>query len=102
MRAVPGPTFTISVNFTDHPKRYWIVVDDDSSLCLADPRLDIDVTVRTDRSTMYRVYLGHVPLADAHRAGRIELAGTRASVRAFIDAFASSPVASIVATESPG
>ena len=42
------------------------------------------------------------PLADAHRAGRIELAGTRASVGAFIDAFAPSPVASIVATESPG
>ena len=49
---------------------------------------------------MYRVYLGQVPLADAHRAGRIELAGTTASVRKFIDAFQPSPVASIVATES--
>jgi len=97
---LPGPTFTIFVNFTDHPKRYWIVVDHDASLCLADPRFDIDVTVRADRSTMYRVYLGQVPLADAHRAGRIELAGTTASVRKFIDAFQPSPVASIVATES--
>ena len=77
----------IFVNFTDHPKRYWIVVDHDASLCLEDPRFDIDVTVRTDRSTMYRIYLGHVPLAGAHRAGRIELAGSRASVRRFIDAF---------------
>ena len=51
---------------------------------------------------MYRVYLGHVPLADAHRAARIELAGSRASVRKFIDAFRPSPVASIVGTESPG
>ena len=51
---------------------------------------------------MYRVYLGHVPLAAAHRAGRIELTGSRASVRKFIDAFQPSPVASIVGTESPG
>ena len=51
---------------------------------------------------MYRIYLGHVPLADAYRAGRIELAGSSASVRKFIDAFQPSPVASIVRTESPG
>jgi hypothetical protein len=97
-----GPTLMIFVNFTDHPKRYWIVVDHDASLCLADPRFDIDVTVRTDRSTMYCVYLGHVPFSDAHRAGRIELAGSRASVRRFIDTFQPSPVASTIATESPG
>jgi hypothetical protein len=46
---LPGPTLMIFVNFTDHPKRYWIVVDHDASLCLAGPRFDIDVTVRTDR-----------------------------------------------------
>lgn len=34
---LPRPTFTIFVNFTDHPKRYWIVVDEEASLCLADP-----------------------------------------------------------------
>lgn len=39
----------VFVNFTDHPKRYWIAVDHDASLCLVDPRFDIDVTVRTDR-----------------------------------------------------
>ena len=95
-----GPRFTIYVNFTDHPKRYWIVVDDEASLCLADPRFDIDVTVRTDRSTLYRTYLGHVPLAEAHRCGRIELTGSKRSVRLFIDAFQPSPVASIVHAET--
>ena len=95
------PRFTIYVNFTDHPKRYWIVVDHDASLCLADPRFDIDVTVRTDRSTLYRTYLGHVSLAEAHRSGRIELTGRKSSVRLFIDAFQPSPVASIVHAEAP-
>lgn len=96
----PGPRFTIFVIFTDHPKRYWIVVDDEASLCLADPRFDIDVTVRTDRSTLYRTYLGHVPLAEAHRTGQVELTGSRPSVRLFIEAFQPSPVALIVAAES--
>ncbi len=97
----PGTRFTISVNFVDHPKRYWIVVDPDASLCLADPRFDIDVAVRTDRSTLYRVYLGHVPLSEAHRTGRIELTGPKSSVRSFLYAFQQSPVALIVAAEAP-
>lgn len=84
-----------------YPKRYWIVVDPDASLCLADPRFDIDVAVRTDRSTLYRVYLGHVPLAEAHRTGRIELTGPKSSVRSFLHAFQQSPVALIVAAEAP-
>jgi DNA-binding HxlR family transcriptional regulator len=99
---LPPPRFTIHVNFTDHPKRYWIVVEHEASLCLADPRFEIDVTVRTDRSTLYRTYLGHVPLVDVHRAGDVELTGSRASVRAFLGAFQQSPVASIVHTEAPG
>jgi hypothetical protein len=57
--------------------------------------------MRTDRSTLYRTYLGHVPLTEAHRSGRIELIGSRRSVRSFMDAFQPSPVASIVAAETP-
>ena len=98
---LPGPRFTISVTFTDHPKRYWIVVDHDASLCLADPRFEVDLAVRADRATLYRTYLGHVPLAEAHRTGHIELQGSRAAIRSFIDAFHPSPVASIVAAETP-
>jgi alkyl sulfatase BDS1-like metallo-beta-lactamase superfamily hydrolase len=94
---LPAHRFTIAVTFTDHPKRYWIVVDDDASLCLADPRFEVDVALRTDRSTLYRTYLGHVPLAEAHRCGQVQLTGTREAVRSFIAAFQQSPVASIVA-----
>ena len=99
---LPARRFTISVDFADHPKRYWIVVDHDASLCLADPRFEVDLAVRTDRTTLYRTYLGHVPLGEAHRMGRIDLQGSNASIRSFIEAFQPSPVASIVAAESPG
>ena len=99
---LPARRFTISVDFADHPKRYWNVVDHDASLCLADPRFEVDLAVRTDRTTLYRTYLGHVPLGEAHRMGRIDLQGSNASIRSFIEAFQPSPVASIVAAESPG
>lgn len=94
------PRFTVTVVFADHSKRYWIVVETDASLCLADPRFDVDVVLRTDRSTLYRIYLGHMRLAEAHRNGQIELIGSASSVRSFIDAFHQSPVAAIVAAET--
>ena len=42
----------IHVHFSDHPKRYWIVVEDEASLCLADPRFEVDllVAIPLDRS----------------------------------------------------
>ena len=48
------------------------------------------------------IYLGHVPLADDQRAGRIELAGFKSLRSKDRQRFQPSPVASIVATESPG
>jgi DNA-binding HxlR family transcriptional regulator len=97
---LPGPRFTVYVPFTDHPKRYWIVVEQDASLCLADPGFDVDVTLRTDRASLYRTYLGHVSLAEAQKAGSVELDGSQKAVKAFFDAFRQSPVASIVRAES--
>jgi hypothetical protein len=99
---LPKPRFTVATMFVDSPKRYWIVVEHEASLCLADPRFEIDVVLTTDRRTLYRAYLGHVSLLDEHRAGRIELRGSRAAVRAFLDSFRPSPVGDIVLAESPG
>lgn len=93
---IPGPRFTIYVPFVDHPKRYWIVIEEEASLCLADPGFDVDVTLRTDRAALYRTYLGQTSLADARRRGLIAADGAPKSVRAFFDAFRQSPVASIV------
>lgn len=97
---LPRPRFTVYVPFTDHPRRYWIVVEDEASICLADPGFDVDVTISTDSPALYRTYLGHTSLADAQRRGEIEMTGSRSAVRAFFNAFRQSPVAQIVATES--
>jgi DNA-binding HxlR family transcriptional regulator len=98
---LPAARFTIAVTFSDHPKRYWIVVDNDASLCLADPRFEIDVSLRAGLSSLYRTYLGHVPLEQAYRSGTVQLSGTKAAVRSFVDAFQQSPVAEIVAEAQP-
>jgi len=97
---LPSPRYVISVNFSDHPKRYWIVVEDEASLCLSDPRFDVDLTLRSDRSTLYRTYLGHQTLSDASRAGHLDLIGSKVAVRNFMQAFQPSPVAEIVAEET--
>lgn len=97
---LPRPRFTLYVPFTDHRSRYWIVVEDEASICLADPGFDIDVTLRTNLAALYRTYLGRCSLAEARGRGEIEMTGSQKSIRAFFDAFQQSPVAQIVATES--
>jgi DNA-binding HxlR family transcriptional regulator len=97
---LPRPRFTVYVPLTDHPSRYWIVVEDEASICLADPGFEVDVTLRTDRAALYRTYLGRTSLVDAQRRGEVEMTGSQKAVRAFFDAFRQSPVAQIVATES--
>jgi alkyl sulfatase BDS1-like metallo-beta-lactamase superfamily hydrolase len=84
---VAAPRFTIYVPFTDHPKRYWIVVDHEASLCLADPGFEVDVTLRTDRAALYRTYLGHVSLDEARREGSVQVEGSRDAVCTFFEAF---------------
>lgn len=96
---LPGERFTVYVTFTDHPKRYWVVAEPPSaaSLCTADPGFEVDVSLRTDRATLYRVYLGREAFSAARRDGSIDVSGPTASVRAFTRSFQPSPVASIVA-----
>lgn len=97
---LPRPRFIVFVPFTDHPRRYWIVVEDEASICLADPGFDVDVILRTDRQALYRAYLGRNSLNDAQRCGEIDVAGSKQAVRALFDAFQQSPVAQIVAASS--
>jgi len=94
---LPGRRFVVHVLFRDHKKRYWIVVENEASICLSDPGFDIDVTIRTDRWSLYRAYMGHDTLAGACRAGDVEMTGNRAAIRAFMAAFRQSPVGEIVA-----
>ena len=98
---LPRPRFTVYVPLTDHPNRYWIVVEKEASICLADPGFEVDVTLRSDRAAFYRPSLGRTSaFAAAQRSGDVERAGSQKSVRACFDAFRQSPVGSIVAAES--
>ena len=99
---LPVSRFTVYVNFTDHPNRYWIVVDHDASL------------VSRRSPIRHRRHRAHRPLDAVPHLPRTRLAGERPplrsgrahrianrSVRSFIDAFQPSPVASIVHAEAP-
>ncbi len=97
---LPRPRFVVYIPFEDHPSRYWIVVEDEASICLADPGFDIDVTLHTDRTALYRTYLGRCSLSDAHRRGEVETSGSRDGVKAFFNAFRQSPVSTMVAAAS--
>ena len=88
------------VRFSDHPKQYRIVVEDEASLCLADLGFEVDVTLCSDREALYRTYLGNQSLTQACRLGQIELVGRRDAVRALVAAFHPSPVAELVAAGS--
>jgi DNA-binding HxlR family transcriptional regulator len=94
---LPKPRFTVYVTFNDHHNRYWIVVEQEPSLCLVDPGFDVDVTLSTDLRSLYRTYLGHQSLTAAQHSGQLEASGSRAAVRAFFAAFHQSPVADLVA-----
>lgn len=94
--ALPDPRFTVAIRLGDHRNRYWIVVEGDASICLSDPGFDVDVTLSTDRSTLYQVYLGRGSLAAMERRGVLELTGSAAARRSFHRAFRQSPVADIV------
>lgn len=97
---IANQRFIVYVRFTDHRKRYWIVVEHDASLCLADPGFEVDVTLRSDRAALYQTYLGRTSLAEAVRCGIVELDGSRSAVSAFVRSFGQSPVASIVEAEA--
>lgn len=94
---LPKPIFTVYVPFTDCRNRYWIVVEQEPSLCLVDPGFDVDVTLSTDLRSLYRTYMGHQSLMAAQRGGEIQVSGSRSAVRAFFGAFHQSPVAGLVA-----
>ncbi len=75
----------------------WLVLNcSDVSVCLQHPGFDIDLTVTADIATFFRVWLGACTLAEAMRAGLVEIDGLPALVRAFPTWWAWSPVASVV------
>ncbi len=94
---LPGKRQVLHIRFTDDPRLFWIVIESGvPSVCLADPGFDVDVTITSDLSTLYQVWLGRLALPAALRTGRVELAGPRALTRRMSAVLQLSPVASLV------
>jgi DNA-binding HxlR family transcriptional regulator len=81
---LPADRTVIQFDFCDPAKRYWMVLEpSDVSVCLQHPGFDVDLEVRVDTATLYRVYLGRAELGAAMRARKLTLSGPRVLQRAF-------------------
>lgn len=87
----------VQVDISDRRRTFWLVLEPgDASVCHTDPGFDIDAVLRSDLSTLYRVWLGELELVDGVRAGDIELTGARWVVRGLPGWLRLSPVAAQV------
>lgn len=92
----PKGRVTVEFEFADDAKGlYWLVVEpDDVSVCFDPPPFDVDLWLRTDLASMYRVWLGRVEFLEAIDRGDLELHGPPALERSFpgwFDLSAASP-----------
>ena len=63
---------------------YWLVLErPESSLCLVDPGLEIDLFVTADTIAIHKVWVGELELANALSSGAIALDGLPALCRDF-------------------
>ena len=94
--AMPLDRWVLHVRFVDDPRRFWILVEDRvPSVCLSDPGYGVDVTIASDVRTLYRVWLGQLPLSAGLRHG-LSIEGQRAVVRRVPDVLQLSPMAPLV------
>lgn len=76
---------------------HWLVMDPaEVSVCLRHPGFDTDLVVIADLAALYRVWLGQTPLAEAVRAGLVEVDGRHDLRKDFWGWFALSPMADVV------
>ena len=80
---LPSRRVVVGFEVTGRPTRsYWLVIDpEDVSICRHHPGFGVDATICCDVETLYRVYLGEWSLAQAARAGRLEMTGEPVAVR---------------------
>jgi DNA-binding HxlR family transcriptional regulator/putative sterol carrier protein len=97
--ALPDRRNVLHLQFTDDPRRFWIVIDTDGpSVCVVDPGFEVDVTIRADVESLYKVWLGRTPLKDALRSGAVEFEGPSALTRRMPTVLQLSPIAGRVAS----
>jgi DNA-binding HxlR family transcriptional regulator/putative sterol carrier protein len=78
----PGKRHVLHIRFTDDRRRFWVVIESGvPSVCLADPGFDVDVTITSDVASLYQVWLGHLPVKNAIKTGRLQFTGPPAMTR---------------------
>ena len=79
--------FTVRFEFPGVPsnrRRYWIVFDrGEADRCAKDPGFEVDLYLSAKLRSLVEVWLGHVSLDRALRAGDIDLEGSRQDLRRF-------------------
>jgi DNA-binding HxlR family transcriptional regulator len=81
---LPLERVVVQFDFRNPKKRYWMVLEpSEVSVCLQHPGFDVDLEVRVDTATLYRVYLGRVELGGAMKARKLAISGPRALQRGF-------------------
>jgi DNA-binding HxlR family transcriptional regulator len=99
---LPGKRQVFRIRFTDDRRPFWIVIESgDPSVCLVDPGFEVDVTITSDVGSLMQVWLGHLPVKDAIRSGRLRFEGPGALTRRMPAVLRLSPVADIVSSASP-
>jgi DNA-binding HxlR family transcriptional regulator len=105
LNRMPRPRIVIEFEFRGVPskKHFWFVIESSAgaSICLQNPGFDVDVIVAADIAAFYRVWLGHMPFAEAVRRGDLHLDGMPADIRSFQSWFAWSPMESTVRAALP-
>src|SRR5581483_2890284 len=75
-------------------RRYWLVFERDAvDLCYRNPGFDVDLFVEASLRALTQIWLGHVPIEEAIRDGRLRLDGARGDLAAFRAWFALSTFA---------
>jgi hypothetical protein len=98
---MPLDRWVLHIRFVDDPRRFWILVEDRvPSVCLTDPGYGVDATISSDVRTLYRVWLGQLPLAAGLRSG-LSLEGPRAVTRRIPEVLQLSPMAPLVSAAVP-
>ena len=81
---LPADRTVVQFDFRNPAKRYWMVLEpSDVSVCLQHPGFDVDLQVKVDTATLYRVYLGRAELAGSMRGRKLTITGPQALQRAF-------------------
>lgn len=101
---VPSRGLIARIHLADsQQERFWMLLKrPHAEICSTYPGRSEDLVVRTDTETLARWHLRHITYAEAARAGRISIEGSRAATTAFLAALRPGPYAHIKPADTTG